>query len=111
MRVKARLLIAFAVLVVSAASETFSYAAPPCTKAAVVGAAADDRRTTKEVERRIAADESLAPLAGQVSVTTAEGVVTLRGAIMHDEERLELASLVEGIPGVRRVEDRLEIVH
>ena len=84
-------------------------AAPPCTKIGEQMANLDDRRTTDEVERRIASDETLAPLAERIRVTTTEGVVTLRGAVTSDEDRLVLASVAEGTPGVRRVEDRLEL--
>jgi osmotically-inducible protein OsmY len=80
-----------------------------CTKAAAVSAPAADRRATEEVRRRIAADETMSPQARQVEVTTSEGVVMLRGAIDSAEERTTLASLAESVPGVRRVEDRLQI--
>ncbi len=69
----------------------------------------DDRRTTDEVQRRIASDDTIAPLAERVRVTTAEGVVTLRGVVTSEEDRLVLASVAEGTPGVRRVEDRLQL--
>ncbi len=84
-------------------------AGEPCTKAATPMAQSVDRRATEEIERRIAADDTVAPLARQVRVATAEGVVTLRGVIGADEDRLVLASLAESAPGVRRVEDRLEL--
>jgi osmotically-inducible protein OsmY len=84
-------------------------AAPPCTKIGAQMESSDDRHTTDEVERRIAADETLAPLAERVRVTTTEGIVTLSGVVTSDEDRLVLASVAEGTPGVRRVEDRLQL--
>ncbi len=84
-------------------------AAQPCTKAGAHSAQLADRRTTAEVERRIASDEDVRALAPQVRVTTSEGVVTLRGSIASDEDRMVLASLAESAPGVRHVEDRLEV--
>lgn len=84
-------------------------AAPPCTKADAQADESVDRRTTREIERRIANDASVAALAPQVRVTTEAGVVTIAGAIANDEDRLVLASLAESAPGVRRVEDRLEV--
>jgi len=86
-----------------------AHAAQPCTKAGAHGAELADRRTTHEVERRIASDETVGGLAPQVHVTTADGVVTLRGAIASDEDRTVLGSLAESAPGVRRVDDRLEV--
>ena len=84
-------------------------AGEPCTKAAAQMADGVDRRATEEIERRIAADETVSPLAQHVKVSTEEGVVTLRGVVGDDEDRLVLASLAESTPGVRRVEDELEL--
>ena len=84
-------------------------AGQPCTKAAAHGAQLADRRTTEEIERRIASDEIVGGIAPQVHVTTSDGVVTLRGAITSDEDRLVLGSLAESAPGVRHVDDRLEV--
>jgi hypothetical protein len=84
-------------------------ASPPCTKADAQVAETADNRTTQEIERRIATDESVGALASQVQVSTEQGVVTLRGAISNDEDRMVLASLAESAPGVRHVEDRLEV--
>ncbi len=83
--------------------------AEPCTKGDSEIRRMDDQRTTREVERRIAADESVAPLAERVRVDTSDGVVTLSGTVTSAEDRLELASLAESAPGVRHVEDRLEV--
>ncbi len=82
-------------------------AAERCTKVGAHAARMDDRRTTEEVERRIARDENVAALADRVTVSTEEGVVTLRGTVPSGEDRLVLASLAESAPGVRRVEDQL----
>jgi hyperosmotically inducible protein len=86
-----------------------AYAAQGCTKPAEHAAKMDDRRTTEEIERRIADDESVAPLADRVRVSTEEGVVTLRGSVTSSEDRMVIASLAESAPGVRRVDDRLEV--
>jgi osmotically-inducible protein OsmY len=82
---------------------------PPCPKTIELGAASADRRATEEIQRRIAADDSLSPRGRRVEVSTSEGVVTLSGVIESAEDGLVLASLAEGTPGVRRVEDRLEV--
>ena len=89
----------------------------PLSKAALAGPSCvksdelrmGDRRTTREVERRIASDEDVAPVAERVRVSTADGIVTLSGTVTSDEDRLVLASLAESAPGVRRVDDRLEV--
>lgn len=86
-----------------------SAAGEPCTKAAAYVDDGADRRATEEIERRIEAEDTVSPLARTVKVTTDDGIVTLRGVVIDDEDRLVLASLAESAPGVRRVEDRLEI--
>ena len=96
-------------VVVMVSAPTAVLAAPPCTKGAELMARRDDLSTTREVERRIASDETVAHLAPRVSVSTSEGVVTLHGTVSRAEDRLVLASLAESAPGVRRVEDRLEV--
>ena len=84
-------------------------AVEPCTKSDAEALRLNDRRTTHEVERRIASDESVAALAARVRVETVDGVVMLSGTVTSAEDRLELASLAESAPGVRHVEDRLEV--
>lgn len=84
-------------------------AGQPCTKAAVRAEENADRRATEEIKRRIEAEETVSPLARTITVTTDDGIVTLRGVVLDDEDRLVLASLAESAPGVRRVEDRLEL--
>ena len=86
-------------------------AGEPCTKAAVHDERMADRRATEEIKRRIEAEETVSPLARSITVTTDNGIVTLRGIVVDDEDRLVLASLAESAPGVRRVEDRLELRH
>ncbi len=104
-----RALLAAAFVIAAPAVPVLAGATPPCTQRAAQVATVDDRRTTDEVERRIAADETTAPFADHVKVTTAQGIVTLRGTVASAEDRLVLASVAEGTPGVRRVEDRLEL--
>jgi osmotically-inducible protein OsmY len=94
---------------VALASPATTSAGEPCTKAAVHAEQSADRRATDEIKRRIEAEETVSPLARTITVTTDDGIVTLRGVVIDDEDRLVLASLAESAPGVRRVEDRLEL--
>jgi len=94
---------------VALASPAATSAGEPCTKAAVQAEENADRRATDEIKRRIEAEETVSPLARAITVTTDDGIVTLRGVLIDDEDRLVLASLAESAPGVRRVEDRLEL--
>jgi len=103
------MLFAAALLLTPTATSVFAGATPPCTQPAAQVVNVDDRRTTDEIERRLASDETTAPLVSRIRVATIEGVVVLRGTVEHAEDRLVLASVAEGTPGVRRVEDRLEL--
>jgi hypothetical protein len=102
-------LLAAAWLLATPTRALFAGATPPCTQRAAQVETADDRRTTDEIERRIAADETTAPLASRIRVSTTDGVVVLRGVVERPEDRLVLASVAEGTPGVRHVDDRLEL--
>lgn len=100
-----------ALSVVALAAPTTSASGEPCTKAGVRAEETADRRATDEIKRRIEAEDTVSPLARTITVTTDDGIVTLRGVVTDDEDRLVLASLAESAPGVRRVEDRLELRH
>jgi len=43
-----------------------------------------------------------------ISVTAAQGVVTLMGTVPNDALRLRAIGIAQGTPGVQKVEDRLQ---
>jgi osmotically-inducible protein OsmY len=106
--------LALAQIVVVAASlavPPFVVADVPCPKTVELSADSADRRATDEIRRRIEDDQSVSARARRIAVSTSDGVVTLRGEVEDAQDRMELGSLAEGVEGVRRVEDRLEVRH
>ncbi len=67
--------------------------------------------TDAEIERRVSEDLRATKWLEypSVQVTVADGVVRLMGFVAHAEVRRALRVLVENIPGVRGVEDQLQI--
>ena len=68
-----------------------------------------DRTVTQQVRKAIVADDSLSTDAKNVKVITVDGVVTLRGPVANAEERNKVAAKVNGVPGVKRVDNQLEV--
>ncbi len=68
-----------------------------------------DRTVTQEVRKAIVADDSLSTDAKNVKVITVDGVVTLRGPVANEQERNRVAAKVNGIAGVKRVNNQLEV--
>ena len=53
-------------------------------------------------------DKSLST-ADYVRIVTVDGVVTLRGPVVSEEERNTIATKATQVAGVRKVEDQLEV--
>ena len=68
-----------------------------------------DLNTEAEVRKAIVGDKSLSMLAHNVKIMTANGVVTLRGPVKNTEEKAAVASAAQKTPGVKRVDNQLEI--
>ena len=68
-----------------------------------------DRTVTQDVRKAIVADDSLSTDAKNVKVITVDGVVTLRGPVANEQERNKVAAKVNGIAGVKRVDNQLEV--
>jgi osmotically-inducible protein OsmY len=74
------------------------------------GRDAADMDTTRRVRKAIMADQSLSSAARNVRVTTANGVVMLRGPVKSDAERDELGAKALKVAGKNRVENQLDVV-
>ena len=75
------------------------------TRAAGTGAQPDNGTLQKAIWKEIKAQSWLK--SAFVNLAVKDGVVELWGAVDSDEQRQALRVLVEGIPGVRRVEDNV----
>ncbi|APR85472.1 putative hyperosmotically inducible periplasmic protein [Minicystis rosea] len=68
-----------------------------------------DRGITQMVRQGVIGDDNLSLTAKNVKIITIDGVVTLRGPVKSEEERRTVAVLAQRVPGVRHVENQLEI--
>ena len=74
------------------------------------GKGAADMNTTRRVRKAILADQSLSSEARNAKVTTANGVVMLRGSVKSDAERDNLGAKALKLAGKNRVENDLDVV-
>ena len=68
-----------------------------------------DVSITREIRKALVADDALSMNAQNVKVITREGVVTLRGPVESAEEKARVGALASKAPGVRDVENHIEI--
>jgi CBS domain-containing protein len=78
------------------------------TKAVVSDAGADNGALQEAIWEQIRAQPWLK--AALVNLTVRDGVVELYGAVDSSEQRQALRVLVEGVPGVRKVEDHVGLL-
>lgn len=67
-----------------------------------------DRTLTQEIRKAIVADDSLSTNAKNVKVITVNGVVTLRGPVATEQEKNKVAAKVNGVAGVKKLDNQLE---
>lgn len=68
-----------------------------------------DRTITQHVRQAVVARDGLSVTAQNVKIITIGGVVTLRGPVKDAQERTTIADLAQGVNGVKRVDNQLEI--
>lgn len=68
-----------------------------------------DLEITRAVRKAVTADDSLSINAQNVKIVTTGGVVTLRGPVKDDAERINIATKVKSIAGVASVDNQLEV--
>ena len=73
------------------------------------GNSESDRDITAHIRREIVANDALSTNAHNVKIITTDGVVTLRGPVKSTQERAAVAAAAKHAPGVKRVDDQLEI--
>lgn len=69
-----------------------------------------DRDLTQKIHQSILDDNSLSTNAKNVKIITMNGVVTLRGPVDSEKEKSEVGKKAKEIPGVKNVDNQLEIV-
>nr|WP_166154701.1 BON domain-containing protein [Neochlamydia sp. AcF84]NGY94496.1 hypothetical protein [Neochlamydia sp. AcF84] len=68
-----------------------------------------DRTITQKIRQAIVKDDSLSMNAKNIRIITIDGVVTLRGPIATLEEREIIIGKTKEIPGIKKIENQLEI--
>jgi osmotically-inducible protein OsmY len=68
-----------------------------------------DLTITQQIRQRIVGDDTMSLDAKNVKVITIAGIVTLRGPVEGADERATIVAIAEGTPGVRKVDDQLEV--
>jgi hyperosmotically inducible periplasmic protein len=68
-----------------------------------------DLTITQQVRQAVIGDDSLSLTAKNVKIITREAVVTLRGPVESERERVAIASAAKRVRGVTRVDNELEV--
>jgi hyperosmotically inducible protein len=69
----------------------------------------EDIKITAAIRRAIVADDSLTMTAANVKIITAEGIVTLRGPVKTDEEKMKIAQIAQKEAGNMKIDNQLEV--
>ena len=69
----------------------------------------EDIKITAAIRRAIIADDSLTMTATNVKIITAEGIVTLRGPVKTDEEKMKIAQIAQKEAGSMKIDNQLEV--
>lgn len=70
---------------------------------------AEDLKVLAEIRRAVVDEESFSVKAQNVKIMVQDGVVTLRGPVENEAEKAKIDSLAQGVAGVARVDNQLDI--
>jgi hyperosmotically inducible protein len=70
---------------------------------------ATDLQITKDIRQKLVGDDALSMNAKNVKVITQDRIVTLKGAVKNDAERLNILDTAKAIANVQRVDDQLDV--
>jgi hyperosmotically inducible periplasmic protein len=73
------------------------------------GGSEADRTITQKIRQTVVKDGALSMNAKNVKIITVDGVVTLRGPVKSDQEKATIAAYAQGVDGVKRVDNQLEL--
>ena len=68
-----------------------------------------DRAITQQIRKDVVANDALSMNAKNVKIITVDGVVTLRGPVKSPDEKATIASTAAKAPGVKRVDNQIEV--
>ena len=67
-----------------------------------------DRTLTERIRAAIIEDKNLSTDAKNIKIVTINGVVTLRGPVLNEAEKANIAGKLKSIIGIQRVDNQLE---
>lgn len=67
-----------------------------------------DRMLTQRIRAAIIEDKNLSTDAKNIKVITINGVVTLRGPVLNEAEKANIAGKVKSVIGIKNVDNQLE---
>jgi hyperosmotically inducible periplasmic protein len=73
------------------------------------GGSEADRTVTQMIRQDIVKNDALSMTGKNVKIITVDGVVTLRGPVKSPGERSQIAAIAQGVGGVKRVDNQLEV--
>ena len=68
-----------------------------------------DLGITREIRRAVVKSDALSVMAKNIRISTADGMVTLRGPVESDKEKADLVAIARDVVGVRYVDNQLEL--
>jgi osmotically-inducible protein OsmY len=68
-----------------------------------------DRETTKKIRAALMDDKDLSTYAHNIKIITRDGMVTLKGPVRSEDERMEIQSKAQQIAGASNVTNKLTI--
>lgn len=69
-----------------------------------------DRTITQKIRQSIMDESNFSTYAKNVKIITHDGVVTLRGPVNNEQEKMEIARRAKAISGVKSVDNQIEVV-
>ncbi len=68
-----------------------------------------DMTVTQRVRQGVVGHEGFSMAAANVKIITVDGVVTLRGPVNNEQEKLTIGTIAQRVDGVKRVDNQLEV--
>jgi len=70
-----------------------------------------DRTITQNIRKAVMDDENLSTNAKNVKIITVNGMVTLRGPVNSDNEKIAIDQKAKAVAGVKSVDNQIEVIH
>jgi len=75
----------------------------------VQGSSEADRTLAQQISQELRTDAGLASAISQISISVADGKVSLKGSVKNDEQKRQIESAIQRVTGVSSVDNQLQI--